>query len=97
VLKDYLAVRKAKRAGPLTETALAGLRREAAKAGYTIEQALTVCCQRGWVGFKAEWIADRPSGRQARIDAYAAQAAAARGETDDRTGNIIDIEAVRLA
>lgn len=40
VLADYLKVRKAKRAGSLTVTAIAGLRREAEKAGVSCEQAV---------------------------------------------------------
>lgn len=54
VFADFLAIRKAKRA-PLTATALGGIRREADKAGLTLEEALTVCCERGWVGFRADW------------------------------------------
>lgn len=30
--------------------------REAEKAGLTLEGALRICCERGWRGFKAEWI-----------------------------------------
>lgn len=56
VVADFLKIRKAKRA-PLTETALAGIQREAAKAGVTLEAALRTCCERGWTGFKAEWVA----------------------------------------
>lgn len=54
IVADFLAIRKAKRA-PLTETAVAGLRREAAKAGLTLEAALAQCCERGWSGFNADW------------------------------------------
>ena len=54
VFADFLTIRKAKRA-PLTATALGGIRREADKAGVSLEQALTVCCERGWVGFRADW------------------------------------------
>jgi hypothetical protein len=51
---DFLAIRKAKRA-PLTATALDGIKREAGKAGITLEDALRVCVERGWQAFKAEW------------------------------------------
>ena len=53
---DWLAVRKAKRA-PLTATALAGVQREAAKAGITLAEALRCCVEAGWQGFRAEWFA----------------------------------------
>lgn len=55
VAKDWLALRKAKRATP-TETAIAGIAREARKAGIDLHQALAYCCERGWQGFKAEWV-----------------------------------------
>ena len=54
VWKDFLVVRKANRA-PLTKTALDGIGREASKAGITLEQALSICCARGWRSFNASW------------------------------------------
>ena len=54
-----MAVRKAKKAGPLTTTAVNGLIREAEKAGKTLEEAVTICCERGWQSLKAEWLIDR--------------------------------------
>lgn len=56
LLSDYLKVRKAKKAGELTETAFKGIEREAEIAGITVEDAIKHCCERGWVGFKADWI-----------------------------------------
>lgn len=66
---DFLAIRKAKKS-PITETALDGIRREAEKAGMTLETALRTCCERGWQGFKADWVKDtaRGQGRQANDD-----------------------------
>jgi len=54
LVRDYLAVRKAKKC-KLTATAVAGLEREAAKAGLTLEQAVRVCCERSWAGFTLDW------------------------------------------
>lgn len=64
IASDFLAIRKAKNS-PLTETALKGIEREAAKAGYTLEQALKTCCENNWAGFKAVWIikADSQNGK----------------------------------
>lgn len=108
---DYLALRRAKRA-PLTRTALDGLRREAGKAGMPLGAVLELCCQRGWQGFKAEWLREVQPGqrqtnrfdtstRQGRINAYCAQAQAAREQTEGAkhaaTASIIDINAVRIA
>lgn len=55
LLADWLQIRKAKRAGPVTETAWRGIEREAAKAGIAAEQAVRICCERGWQSFKADW------------------------------------------
>lgn len=63
LLTDYLAVRKAKHAGPLTDTALKGLQREADKAQITLVEAITACCEFGWQGFNAGWYLDRTKGR----------------------------------
>lgn len=60
VVIDFKTLRKSKKA-PITETALEGIKREAEKAGLTFEAALKTCCERGWVGFKAEWITGQPT------------------------------------
>lgn len=55
VWESFLTLRRAKKA-PVTEAAMAGIVREAKKAGVSLEQALEQCCARGWTGFKAEWL-----------------------------------------
>jgi len=55
LFKDYLEVRKGKKA-KWTETAYKGLQREADKAKMTLSEVMQMCCERGWVGFKAEWV-----------------------------------------
>lgn len=55
LLADWQAVRSAKRAGPLTATAVKGLQREARKAGLTDSEAIEICCTNGWQGFRAAW------------------------------------------
>jgi hypothetical protein len=60
VWQDFQKIRKAKRA-PITETAIDGIRVEADKAGYTLNQALETCCKRGWQGFEAEWVTGKPA------------------------------------
>jgi len=59
IAHDFVTLRKAKKA-PITETAIAGIKREAQKAGYSLQQALQTCCERGWIGFKAEWVTGKP-------------------------------------
>ena len=51
VAEDWLAVRKAK----LTQTALDGVVREAGRAGIAVSEAVRICAERGWRGFKADW------------------------------------------
>lgn len=60
LVADFLAVRKAKKL-PLTETAVAGLQREAGKAGMSLESAVRLCCERGWASIRADWIRDQPA------------------------------------
>jgi uncharacterized protein YdaU (DUF1376 family) len=67
VWADFLALRKAKKA-PVTVTALAGIKREADKASWSLARALTECVERGWTGFKAEWVAPKPTFAQQAAD-----------------------------
>jgi hypothetical protein len=68
IVSDFLAIRKAKRL-PLTDTAVAGIAQEAAKAGLTMQAALTKCCVRGWAGFEAHWLEDEPRGKSGHLRA----------------------------
>ncbi len=52
---DFAKLRKTQKA-PITKTVVNGLRREADKAGITLEQVITMCCERGWRSFKADWL-----------------------------------------
>ena len=56
VWDDWLQVRKAKRAGPVTETSLQVIRSQAAIANWTLNQAIQECAARGWQGFRADWV-----------------------------------------
>jgi uncharacterized protein YdaU (DUF1376 family) len=55
---DWLAVRTKKRAAN-TLTAFEAVAKEAAKAGITLDAAVSTCAARSWVGFEAEWITNR--------------------------------------
>ena len=84
VWQDFQRLRREKRA-PLTDTALAGVRREAGKAGVSMETALAYCCEAGWQGFNAGWYADRQGagGRGVAaqaVETYAQRAARQRME-----------------
>lgn len=88
---DWLALRKAKRA-PVSETALAGIRREAAKAGMTLQAALAECCSRGWAGFKAEWVQPRIAAPPTAADRRAAFVASLYPQQPATDPRIIDVE-----
>lgn len=86
VWADWQVVRKAKKAGALTATALDGVRREAERAGWPIGDALRECCARGWVGFKADWVARKPSGQAAPISFAQQDEQARRRRWEEMTG-----------
>jgi uncharacterized protein YdaU (DUF1376 family) len=72
---DFKKLRSKKNA-PITPTAIEGIKREAAKAGITLEAALTICCERGWSGFKADWAeAQSPRSAVPQADMTAARKA----------------------
>ena len=75
---DWLAIRKAKRL-PLTPTAWADAKAEAAKAGMSVAEAIQASAANGWAGFRASWVASRdaphangaarPANRQLAVEA----------------------------
>jgi len=58
VWQDWVKLRKEKRAA-VTQTAINGIEREAEKAGVSLQVALETCCERGWTGFKADWLTNK--------------------------------------
>ncbi|HXA48561.1 MAG TPA: hypothetical protein VNW52_13080 [Burkholderiaceae bacterium] len=67
---DFKAMRQKLRA-PITKTAIDGMRREAAKAGLSLEAAIRICCERGWRGFKAEWEQGDDGNLSSQLSRYA--------------------------
>ncbi|HEY8606611.1 MAG TPA: helix-turn-helix domain-containing protein [Noviherbaspirillum sp.] len=61
--RDWLQLRKAKKA-VVTKTALEVIVKEAELAGIPLASALQLGCQRGWTGFKAEWVQPRQRAQQ---------------------------------
>ncbi|PIT41114.1 hypothetical protein BHC53_07015 [Snodgrassella alvi] len=55
VAKDFIAVWKSQKA-PLTMTALGRIERETNKAGWTFEDVIRLCAEKGWRGFEAKWL-----------------------------------------
>jgi hypothetical protein len=61
LLKAWVDVRKKKNAVDITEMVWNGLTREATKLGWSHEQAVTYCCEKGWVSLDANWVTkDKP-------------------------------------
>jgi hypothetical protein len=58
VWDSFVKQRKASRA-VITTTVIKSIQKEADKAGWTLEQALSECAARGWRGFKADWVANK--------------------------------------
>jgi hypothetical protein len=95
LIADWMTLRRAKKL-PLTETAINGVKREATKAGLLLADAITICCERGWGGFKAEWL-DELKLKENRNGKYADFVAElTRSNRKDRAENVIDGNAERL-
>ena len=58
VWNDFVKHRKAIKT-LVTENVIKSIDKEAQKAGWTLEQALSEIVARGWRGFKAEWVKDK--------------------------------------
>ena len=56
LLSEWLSVRKKKKAVEITELVWNGIVREANKLNWTPEQAVTYCCEKGWVSLDASWV-----------------------------------------
>ena len=54
VWEAFLQLRKGKRAA-VSDIALRSIRKEANKAGLSLDAAMQEMCARGWMGFKADW------------------------------------------
>ena len=54
--EDWLEVRRAKKAGKVTETVMARMRSEAGKAKVTLAAAIEEAASRGWQAFRADWL-----------------------------------------
>ena len=59
VWDEFIAHRKAKKA-KVTDLVIEGIAKEAAKAGWSLEDALKETIVRNWQSFKADWVAIKP-------------------------------------
>lgn len=63
VWDDFVSHRKKVKA-QLTQTALNGIIKQAEKANWPLEDALTEICTRGWKSFKAEWVKEKQNKKE---------------------------------
>lgn len=91
VAADFKALRLKLRA-PITKTALAGIGREAAKAGLTVEAAMVICCERGWRGFRAEWVNESRSRNGTHRESAAERVARVNAEAERRAAGVVEGE-----
>jgi len=63
VWDQFVKQRKVKKA-QITDLVMAGIQREADKAGYTLEKALTEVVVRNWTSFKADWVLEKQTATQ---------------------------------
>lgn len=59
---DWLAVRSAKRA-VFTETALSGFLNECEKHNFFVPDAVRICAENSWTGFKVDWLKNKTASR----------------------------------
>jgi hypothetical protein len=53
--KSWIQVRKAKKQA-ITQPALDKIKNHAEKNGYTMNQAIKICCENSWAGFNVAWL-----------------------------------------
>lgn len=56
LFKEYSKIRKAKKQPLLTERMFNAIVKEASLINMTPTRAIEICCENGWVGFKADWV-----------------------------------------
>jgi len=67
VWQEFVEHRKRKKAR-VSKLVITGIQREAEKAGWTLEQALSETVVRGWASFKAEWVVEKKNYTQQAAD-----------------------------
>jgi uncharacterized protein YdaU (DUF1376 family) len=100
VWQDWMTVRKAKRAGPVTQSVLDGMKREAAKARIDLTDAVRMCAERGWQVFQEHylnnrapgqpnWYADRKAKAEAFMDAVTGRGVARQQDTIEAESRVV--------
>lgn len=64
IARSWIQVRKAKKLA-ITKPALDKINSHAQKHGYTMNQAITICCENSWAGFNVSWVTDEIKAKSA--------------------------------
>jgi hypothetical protein len=102
--RDWLVVRRDKKAKTLTPTAWKALEREAGKAGISAADAVQIAAESNWQTFKAEWwkgnaraspfgSVNKQEAQEARNRAVADEWLRQQGVTDEGSGQVEILEA----
>jgi uncharacterized protein YdaU (DUF1376 family) len=67
VWQDYVKLRQAKKA-PITDTAIKQIETQASKVGFTLTEAIQECLNRGWTGFKGDWVTPKKVNSYSPLD-----------------------------
>lgn len=103
IWNDWLVIR-AKKNSPLTQTAWSLFCNEAAKAGWSTEDAIKECCLRNWASFKSKWVVEKVTESQ-RAREHMAELTRGMAtpkpknfweKTIDETNEVIHVETKRL-
>jgi uncharacterized protein YdaU (DUF1376 family) len=71
IFEDFKKLRD-KHKAPITQTAIKGLKREADKANLSLDEVMQLCCERGWRGFKSDWVkGDVQTTKSDKVDIFA--------------------------
>ena len=68
ISRDWITVRKEKKQA-ITQTALNRIKAHSEGNGYTIEEALKICCENGWAGFNVAWL-DKEKQKQKTVNDF---------------------------
>jgi len=59
LLDEWLVIRKRKKCGPVTERVFNALVRECKIINWTLDQAISKCCERSWATFEAGYLSQK--------------------------------------
>lgn len=68
---SWLAVRKGKRAVAVSDLVISAMRREAGKAGISLNDAIVKCVERNWIAFESAWVTPAQIAKPAKSGGYA--------------------------